>query len=262
MPADLFDSLVPEMKYFIFRNSSSYWKIVEATIDFVDITYVLGGKSVYYVNGVPYHVESGDLICIPRNSLRYAITDPENPMVAYASNFILFNLEGEKTTLPFPILSKIGEREDLLALYKELDFEWTRKKPGYGMKVRALFLAILHKYFSILYYKDSTETMDIRIKKAIRHIHDFYHTPMCVKDLADMVNLNPSYFGNLFKKHTGYSVNEYINYIRISNAENMLISQEFRISDVARRCGFEDNFYFSRVFKKIKGYPPSRINLI
>jgi AraC-like DNA-binding protein len=42
----------------------------------------------------------------------------------------------------------------------------------------------------------------------------------------------------------------------------MLISQEFTISDVARRCGFEDNFYFSRVFKKIKGYPPSRANLI
>ena len=44
MPADLFDSLVPEMKYFIFRISSSYWKIVEATIDFVDITYVLGAN--------------------------------------------------------------------------------------------------------------------------------------------------------------------------------------------------------------------------
>ena len=200
------------------------------------------------------------MICIPRNSLRYAITDPANPMVAYASNFILFNLEGEKLHFLFPFSLKLVSVKTS-GLYKELDFEWTRK-PGYGMKVRALLLAILHKYFSILYYKDSTETMDIRIKKAIRHIHDFYHTPMCVKDLADMVNLNPSYFGNLFKKHTGYSVNEYINYIRISNAENMLISQEFRISDVARRCGFEDNFYFSRVFKKIKGYPPSRINLI
>lgn len=257
-----YDGIIPDMKYFICRYCSPSWNMSETIIDFVDLTYIFEGRVTYFVNGTPYEAEKGDLICIPRNSQRSAVIDPQHPMAAYASNLWIYHLNGHAVSLPFPIHSKIGIHEDLLSIYRELNFEWMQKKPGYSMKVRALFLSILLIYFRILIYKDTTEKADIHLKKVLRYIHESYSNPISVKDLASIVDLNPSYFGTLFKKHTGTSVNEYINRVRINNAENMLASGEYSVAETAYKCGFEDAFYFSKVFKKMKGYSPSQVKLI
>lgn len=257
-----YSDIIPDMKYFVCRYCTPKWTVNRSEIDFVDITYIIEGKATYIVNGVPYEAGKGDLLCIPKRSTRQAFTDPDHPMAAYASNFLLFGLNGKEIDLPFSIQSKIGLREDLVALFNELNLEWTQKKPGYRMKVRAQFLNILHKLFNILYYGDDLECMNLQIRKALKYIHEFYHTPITVKNLAEMSGLNPSYFGTLFKSITGFNVREYINMIRINNAEKLLLSGCYSISEVVHRCGFEDIFYFSRVFKKLKGYPPSRVKMV
>lgn len=257
-----YDGIIPDMKYFICRYCTQNWTMSETIIDFVDLTYIFDGRVTYTINGIPYEAEKGDLLCIPRNSRRRAEIDPHHPMAAYASNLWLDHLKGSPAPLPFPILSKIGIHDDLITLYQELNFEWMQKKPGFMMKVRALFLSILHKYFSLIIYKDTAENADIHIKKVLRYVHEYYDTPIQVKDLASLVDLNPSYFGTLFKKHTGMTVPEYMNKVRINSAENMLASGEFSITETAYKCGFEDAFYFSKVFKKVKGYSPSQVKLI
>jgi AraC-like DNA-binding protein len=118
------------------------------------------------------------------------------------------------------------------------------------MIVRSIFLKILHKYFSLLYYKDPLNDVSPYVKKAIRFICDNYKTNIEVSDLASTIGLNPSYFGTLFKTATGLPVKEYINRVRIDTAENMLSSGEFSIKETANRCGFEDSFYFRRYIKK------------
>ncbi|CAM3905340.1 AraC family transcriptional regulator [Cohnella lubricantis] len=257
-----YDGIVPEMRYFICRYCTSNWSMPESTIDFVDLTYVFEGSVTYIVNGVPYHAEKGDLICIPSRSKRQAEIDPDRPMAAYAANLWLYHLTGRDVSLPFPIHSKIGLRDDLLTLYKELNLEWMQKKPGSSMRVRAIMLSILHKYFRLIWYRDTADHADLHVSKVLRYIHENYHLRLEVKELARLVDLNPSYFGTLFKKHTGSAVKEYINKVRVNNAENMLVSGEFSITETAYRCGFEDVFYFSKVFKKVKGYSPSRVKMV
>lgn len=255
-----YDEIIPDIRYFICRYCTPNWLIQATVIDFVDLTYVVNGKATYTVNNIPYVAEKGDLICIPNKSLRYAESDPDNPMEAFASNLYLYNLKGMNVSLPFPIHSTIGIHYDLLALYHELNFEWMRKKPGFTMKVRAIFLNILHRYFSLL-YKDTNENIDHRVEMLVRHIHKNYYHSLNINTLAGIVNLNPSYVGTLVKKHTGATVTEHINKIRINNAENMLVSGEFTVAETAHKCGFEDPFYFSKVFKKVKGYSPSKVLL-
>lgn len=70
--------------------------------------------------------------------------------------------------------------------------------------------------------------------------------------------LTPDYIGRLFKKTTGIGLKQYISICRIDKAKELLENKEYRISDVARMCGFADNTkYFSCVFKKLVGVPPS-----
>jgi AraC-like DNA-binding protein len=256
-----YNNIVPQMDYFICRNCTPNWTIIPSVIDFIDLTYICDGEATYTINGATYKVEKGDLICIPKNSLRYAETNPENPIKSYACNFFLYDLKGNEVSLPFPIISKIDIRNDIIPLYQELNIEWMRKSPGYPLIVRSILLKILHRYFSILYYKDPLNNVTPCIKKTIRFIYDNYKSNMDVSDLADIAGLNPSYFGTLFKTSTGFTVKEYINRIRIDNAENMLSSGEFSVKEAACKCGFEDTYYFSKMFKKIKGYSPSKVIL-
>lgn len=261
MGTDDYTGIVPQMEYFICRYTTPNWTINPSVIDFIDLTYIFDGEATYTVNGVSYKVKKGDLICIPKNSSRQAVTNPQNPIQSYACNFFLYDLKGGEVSLPFPILSQIGIRHDLISLYQELNIEWMRRNPGYPMIVRSVFLKILHRYFSILYYKDPLNNVAPHVKKAIRFICDNYKTNLEVSDLAKVIGLNPSYFGTLFKTATGFTVKEYLNQVRIDTAENMLSSGEFSVKETACRCGFEDSYYFSKVFKKIKGYPPSNVIL-
>lgn len=254
-----YDDIIPQMGYFINRRATPNWAIEDSIIDFIDLTYILDGRATYVINDTAYAVEKGDLLCIPKNSRRYAVSDPQHLIISYAANFNLYSLGGEDITLPFPLISKINSDNDLLSFYHDLNIEWLQKKAGYKIKVCALFLNILHYYFNVLYYKNSTEPLDPRIKKTIDYIHANFNNHIDVIELAEKVGLNPVYFGTLFKKSTGLTVKEYLNQTRINNAENMIASGEFLVQEAASKCGFDDIFYFSRVFKCIKGYSPSKV---
>jgi len=254
-----YEEMVPRMGYFISRSCMPNWAIGETMIDFIDLTYIIEGKATYIIDGQPYDVEKGDLLCIPKNSRRAAITDSCNLMVNFAANFQFYDLKGEDAKLPFPVVSKVGVQDELISLYKELSIEWLRKSPGYKIKVQAIFLSILHRYFTMIYYKSYSDPVDSRIQKALNYIHDHYLNPITLDDLAILTGLNPIYFGNLFKKYMGVSVKRYINQVRINQSENMLLTGEFLVREVALKCGFEDMFYFSKVFKEVKGFSPSKI---
>ncbi|MDS0524215.1 AraC family transcriptional regulator [Clostridium sp. SHJSY1] len=251
----------PQIEYFINRHSTPSWIIEDDITNFIDLTYIFKGKAYYTINNAKYELNEGDLICIPAGSRRSAFTDDENLMSSYALNFQLYNLTGNTVALPFPLVSHIGKPEELLSLYNNLTFEWLKKNQGYELKTRALLLMILHYYFKHLYYKDNIIDVDKRIQKAINYILRNLQNQIEVKELASSAGLTTAYFGTLFKRYMGLSVKEYINRMKINNAENILLSGEFSVQEAAYRCGFEDVYYFSKLFKKTKGFSPSKILL-
>ena len=119
-----YDEIIPQLGYFIKRHCTPSWAIDEAVIDFVDLTYIIEGSARYSINGKLYEVEKGDLICIPKNHRRQSVCNPNNLMASYAANFQVCNLVGEDASLPFPLVSKIGIRSELLSWYQELNAEW------------------------------------------------------------------------------------------------------------------------------------------
>ena len=73
-----------------------------------------------------------------------------------------------------------------------------------------------------------------------------------------MVNYHPSYLGTICKKSTSYTLTSYINHVRIDNAKGLLIDMNMTLSRVAEQCGFTDEKYFLRTFKKITGMTPTQ----
>lgn len=94
------------------------------------------------------------------------------------------------------------------------------------------------------------------IKKAILYISAHFSEPITLDDVAAQVHLNPAYFSSMFKQSTGSSFKEYVNMVRIEESKRLLANTDYSIIDIAVAAGFEDQSYFSRVFKKYTGLTP------
>ena len=78
-----------------------------------------------------------------------------------------------------------------------------------------------------------------------------------VKYFADKIFLSPNYFGDLIKKETGKTAQEYIQNKIIDLAKEMIVGTEKNISQIAFDLGFQYSQHFNRIFKKNVGYTPN-----
>jgi len=77
-----------------------------------------------------------------------------------------------------------------------------------------------------------------------------------LKEVADLINMSETAFSHYFKKRTQRSFSDYITDLRIGNAARLIIETDKSISEICYECGFNNNSYFNRVFKKQKGCTP------
>ena len=78
-----------------------------------------------------------------------------------------------------------------------------------------------------------------------------------VKYFADKVFLSPNYFGDLIKKETGKTAQEYIQTRLIDAAKEMIAGSDKTMSQIAYELGFQYSQHFNRLFKKNVGYTPN-----
>lgn len=94
------------------------------------------------------------------------------------------------------------------------------------------------------------------IKKAIQYISQHFSEDLTLEQVAGHVHLNAAYFSSMFKQSTGSSFKEYLNMVRIEESKRLLANTDYTIIDIAIAAGFEDQSYFSKVFKKYTGLTP------
>ena len=78
-----------------------------------------------------------------------------------------------------------------------------------------------------------------------------------ISKYAGLCGVSQSYFNAMFKKWAGVGPVEYRNRLRISHAQSLLQNSPVSVSEAAALVGFDDPFYFSRIFKAITGVSPT-----
>jgi len=96
------------------------------------------------------------------------------------------------------------------------------------------------------------------IRKAERYIWENYTRKICLQEIADAAGLSASYFSTIFKEEMGENLSNYLNRLRVEKAAGMLISTNMPIGDIAAACGFEDQSWFSKIFKTNTGLTPGK----
>lgn len=118
-------------------------------------------------------------------------------------------------------------------------------------------LAILHRK-GIINIED--KFVDIKLMNRILPVFDYidnhYDEQLTLEDISEKLSLNREYFCRLFKKITGVTIFDYLNFVRVCKAEE-LFSTEMNFSEISYKVGFSSLSYFNRTFKKYKQVSPS-----
>lgn len=92
---------------------------------------------------------------------------------------------------------------------------------------------------------------------AIEYIKKHISEKMTVEEIASAVGLSQYYFMREFKRFTGCTLTNYIKLIRCEYAKELLMTRKYKIKEIAALCGFDNESYFTNIFKKHTGVCPS-----
>ena len=96
------------------------------------------------------------------------------------------------------------------------------------------------------------------VEKVKAYIGENYMKKISLNELAALAGFSVSYLSKIFKEETQKSISAYINYVRIENAKKLLTTTDISLVDLAYIVGFEEQSYFTKVFKKLEGIAPGK----
>lgn len=108
------------------------------------------------------------------------------------------------------------------------------------------------------YSGDTRRAASPAVEQVIAFCNEHYREKISLERLSGMTGLNKSYFSQLFHKETGMPFGDYLETVRIQNAQRLLRNLNLSMSDIAEMVGFANQNYFTKVFKKQTGLTPSQ----
>ena len=148
---------------------------------------------------------------------------------------------------------EFGEARRLLAIIKFLS------DPAVDSQINANIA--LQKLLVDIYNENKQKNViqsDFVIDKLIETVKEQIDRWWTVAEMADFCNLSNDQFRRIFSKRTGMLPKIYIDRLKIQKAGELLMSNRFKVSEIATRLGYIDQYHFSRRFKKITGLSPIR----
>ena len=95
------------------------------------------------------------------------------------------------------------------------------------------------------------------VERATHYFNENYNQNICIKDYAAERHMSDCWFNRTFKKVTKVTPIQYIISLRITSAINLLENTNHNIKQIASMVGYNDEYYFSRLFKKSTGLSPT-----
>ena len=132
---------------------------------------------------------------------------------------------------------------------------------SYGVCYKPLLRSLVQEILCTVirdHYPNILSSEKNPVEYAKQYMEQYFHRDLTSEHIAAVVGISPSYLRSLFQKSEGISPIRYLNRIRVERAKEMLSSGMFALSEVSTACGFQNVYYFNRVFKSHVGVPPGK----
>lgn len=251
---------------------------------FMEVIYMREGTGLIECDGKSYIVEKGDLIIFYPEAV-HAIYMATNISLKYdVLKFDMNKLYTENSYAPKlrMILNSANKtagveiffREELIRdypiaeIFGECIEELQKRDYGYDMVIHNKICYLMVLLIRIWRQKGFDTDVAITAEAEVNSIHSItayidahVGEQIKVEELADMCNMSYSYFAKNFKQYYGRSCKEYMEFIRICKAEDLLLFTDFDLSYISQETGFSDSSHLIKIFRKWKGITPKQFKL-
>ncbi|SFR69833.1 AraC family transcriptional regulator [Anaeromicropila populeti] len=243
--------------------------------DHIEMDFILSGTGKYHIDGKYYTVREGDLIILnPGVKHQSLVSDSHNPVTEFFIGFSDIYFTGySKNYFPLVdediILHTTGElRQRLFKICASMSAENAVYREGRYFMLKSYLMQIL-----LLLIREQTEPVEIKtgcsfdstnkkyvVEQIITYFEDHYNEKISLDQIAENMYLSPFYISRIFKSETGNAPIRYLISIRLEKAKELLeAGWEGSIQEVAAEVGYDDAYYFSKLFKKKYGVSPSSL---
>lgn len=98
-----------------------------------------------------------------------------------------------------------------------------------------------------------------RLQQALDYIHIHLDQELSLGQIAEVINISPTYFASLFKRATGISPHQYVIQERVERAKSLLLKTDLSITDIALQVGFSSQSHLTQQFKRLTGITPKHV---
>ncbi len=154
----------------------------------------------------------------------------------------------------------VGSSLEYEQIFKQIIQELQRCQEHYEE-----MLALLLRHLLIVFQRELTrehilknEYLDREMYNAVSYFNENYNQDISIEDYAQTRGMSVSWFIRNFKNYTGMTPMQFIVSLRVNNAQILLEQTNYSIYEIAKIVGYDDQLYFSRLFRKQKGVSPSQ----
>ena len=257
---ELFKVYITEIGYF--PKARYHYRERTRGCDDNILIYCLNGKGYYVIDGLQFTVSSNEYIILPATDkyLRYW-ADKDDPWTIYWIHYTGDDIGAFNKALNLTVTRnprQIGYNDKGVELWTNI---YQNLSDGYSLdNLCCANFSLYHLVSTFLFFDVHTRKQDYSvnlISRTIDHMRNNLDAKLTVSEMAEINHLSVSYFTVLFKKSTGITPVEYFNQLKMQKAGELLLNNDGNVKSIAKRLGYDDPYYFSRLFKKVLGSAPS-----
>ena len=255
---------------------ANHWK-VQRPADFgyriisdIELIYIVSGTFLYQSNGegsskaVKVELTGGDVLCILPN-VRHLLKQIDDGQAGEIS-CIHCEVMGEgrwaardyRLNCKPELVTHCGDNRKVGKLF----FKIAESFKGQGILRKELIETMLRELWLRLseYWSGHPEgKISPRLSSMLEYLREHLVEPIGRQDLADEFSLTPQHINSLFKEELGTTPTQFILRERCLLAYNLISNDGLSVKEAAAQTGFNDQFYFSRTFKRILLMRPSKV---
>ena len=152
---------------------------------------------------------------------------------------------------------------EILTLLSQMADTFEQKSDGYEFD---LISNVFHLWKNLRMYLDAditniSTTGSGRFKKLLMYLQENHDAELCLDDIAAHIGLSRSECCRYFKRKSGQTISDYLRQYRIHRSLELLAESDASISQIAQRCGFSNQSYYTKEFRRVTGTTPKQYRL-
>lgn len=236
---------------------------------YYEIYYLLRGERDYFIKDRTHPLKEGGIVFIDKYELHKTtdtgVADHERILLHFDEHW-LNSFADPVCFAPFQSRTRrlqlsSGDRRAVEELLFSMLEEEDTKSPGWKTSLQAKLaqLLILAGRKCLAEPEPSPEQanpLQLKIYEIVEYINNHYMSAITLGSVAEKHYISPYYLSRKFKEVTGFTYVEYVNTVRIKEAQKLLRESRLKIIEIAEQVGYENIAHFGRVFKELAKVSP------